>query len=393
MILAQTVDTAAVVAFDSVGTGLLDFLASWWGQDIIVGLLLIGLVLLVWRFSKREYWRLAYREVTAKKRAVVCFAILCLYASIAVLDSVGWKMPLYDENDNIRRTEATGEIIYDAGRSALDYILTPIRTKRETRYSAPFADSQFKAETHILPDGSRVRIYEDLKYPGQHVFGTDRVGTDVLYQALKSIRTGMVIGLLTTLLAVPFAMLMGVTAGYFGGWVDDVIQYVYTVMSSIPSILFIAAFMIVFGQGLLQLCIAMGIASWTSLCRLLRGETLKLREMEYVQAAKSMGVPHWRILMRHIVPNVLHLVLITAVLAFSGQVLAEASLTYLGIGVGAETMSWGTMINDARTELTQDPVIWWKLLAAFIFMLGLVLPANIFGDAVRDALDPRLRTQ
>lgn len=366
---------------------------SWIVQDTIVIFLLLGLGLTVWSLSKREYWRLAFREICAKRRAVVCFAILCIYASIALLDSFGWCLPVYDSSGRPMRSMDTQEVIYDNGRSALDYLLTPLRSQREKTYSAPFADSAFKAEAFFMPNGEVKKVYPPLNYPRMHVFGTDRVGVDVMYQSFKAIRTGMIIGLLTTLLAIPFAILMGVSAGYFGGWIDDIIQYVYTVMSSIPSILFIAAFMIVFGQGILQLCLAMGIASWTGLCRLLRGETMKLREMEYVQSANAMGVAQWKILLRHILPNVLHLVLISAVLAFSGQVLAEAALTYLGIGVGADTMSWGTMINDARTELTQDPVIWWKLVAAFVFMLGLVLPANIFGDAVRDALDPRLRTQ
>jgi peptide/nickel transport system permease protein len=151
--------------------------------------------------------------------------------------------------------------------------------------------------------------------------------------------------------------------------------------------------MMIFGRGLPQLCIIMGITSWTGLCRVLRGETLKQREMEYVQSAEAMGAPALRILRRHIVPNVLHIVLITVVLGFSGRVLSEAALTYIGIGVGAETYSWGRMINQALRELARDPAIWWNLAAAFVFMLGLVLPANIFGDALRDALDPRLRTQ
>ncbi len=191
----------------------------------------------------------------------------------------------------------------------------------------------------------------------------------------------------------PFALFSGVVSGYMGGFVDDALQYVCTVFSSVPTVLFIAAFMLIFGTGLPQLCVAMGIASWTGLYRLLRGETLRLREAEFVQASVAMGTSTWRILLRHIIPNVMHLVLITAVLRFSSGVLAEAVLTYLGIGVGADTVSWGSMINDARTELTRDPIIWWKLCSAFVFMLGLVLPANIFGDAVRDALDPRLRTQ
>jgi peptide/nickel transport system permease protein len=129
------------------------------------------------------------------------------------------------------------------------------------------------------------------------------------------------------------------------------------------------------------------------LCRVLRGEALKLREVEYVQVAEATGLSRLRIMARHIAPNVMHVVLITAVLSFSGRVLAEAILTYVGIGVGSDTISWGVMINDALRELARDPVIWWKLAAVLVFMLGLVLPANLFGDALRDALDPRLRTE
>ena len=142
---------------------------------------------------------------------------------------------------------------------------------------------------------------------------------------------------------------------------------------------------------LFWLCLILGITSWTDLCRLIRGETLKLREMEYVDAARAFGVSRLRIIYRHIVPNVMHLVLITFVLQFSALVLAEAILSYIGIGVGPQMGSWGNMINTARLELSREPVVWWNLFASFLFMFGLVLPANIFADAVRDALDPRLR--
>jgi peptide/nickel transport system permease protein len=241
---------------------------------------------------------------------------------------------------------------------------------------------------------------------GYHILGTDKAGQDVLYMALKSVRTGLVIGTLTTLIVTPFAILFGVLAGYFGGPIDDIIYYVYTTLSSIPDILLIAAAMLIFQVGLtdketilsaderlVYLCIIMGITSWTGLCRLIRAEVLKLREIEYVQAADAFGVARATIMFRHLVPNVLHIVLISVILRFSGLVLAEAVLAYVGIGVDPSMQSWGNMINQARLELAREPVVWWSLLAAFVFMLGLVLPANVFGDAVRDALDPRLRTQ
>jgi peptide/nickel transport system permease protein len=240
---------------------------------------------------------------------------------------------------------------------------------------------------------------------GYHLFGTDKTGQDVLYTALKGVRTGLVIGTLTTLIVTPFAILFGVLAGYFGGLVDDVIQYVYTTLSSIPSILLIAAAMLILQVGLtakdtllsaderlVYLCVIMGVTSWTGLCRLIRAEVLKLREIEYIQAADALGVARTTILFRHFVPNVMHIVLISLVLNFSELVLAEAVLAYVGIGVDPSMQSWGNMINQARLELAREPVVWWNLLAAFLCMLGLVLPANVFGDAVRDALDPRLRT-
>ncbi len=367
------------------------------------GVVLCLAVLLAWvgrRLAKREYWRVAMREVFQRRMVKACFAVLCVYTLVALLDSVGYHPALRNDDGAPRIDARTGKVVRDPdGLSLLDVVLTPLRTQTEKTYSAPLAKHQFTKEVVVTDAGQVTRDYPRLKHPGKHLFGTDRVGTDVLYMAVKATRTGMVLGAFTTLLVIPFAILFGVVAGYFGGWVDDIIQYIYTVLSSIPSLLLIVAFMIIvetkFPQvsRLFALCIIMGITSWTGLCRVLRGETLKLRETEFIQACEAMGVSRFRIMLRHIVPNVMHIVLITAVLSFSGRVLAEAVLTYIGIGVGAETYSWGTMINNARLELARDPIVWWNLFAAFVFMVGLVLPANLFGDALRDALDPRLRTQ
>ena len=243
-----------------------------------------------------------------------------------------------------------------------------------------------------------------------HVLGTDKIGQDILYQSLKSIRVALVIGTLTTLIMLPFALLLGIMAGYFRGWIDDVIQYTYTTLNSIPSVLLIAAAVLMMqvyiethpelfetiasraDLRLLFLCIILGITSWTGLCRLLRGETMKLRELEYIQAAHAFGVSHWRIISRHILPNVMHIVLIATVMDFSGLVLAEAVLSYVGVGVDPSMISFGTMINAARLEMAREPMVWWALLAAFGFMLTLVLSANLFADAVQNALDPRTRT-
>ena len=241
-----------------------------------------------------------------------------------------------------------------------------------------------------------------------HVFGTDKVGQDVLYQILKSVRTALIIGLVTTLVMLPLAVLLGIVAGYFRGWVDDLIQYLYTVLNSIPGVLLIAAAVLMMqvvidthpqwfataaeraDLRLLALCFILGITSWTSLCRLLRGETLKLRELEYIQAAQAFGVSSTRIILRHILPNLMHIVIIALVMDFSGLVLAEAVLSYVGVGVDPTMTSFGTMINNARMELGREPVVWWSLAAAFGAMFLLVLAANLFADAVRDAFDPRM---
>lgn len=240
-----------------------------------------------------------------------------------------------------------------------------------------------------------------------HILGTDQVGHDVFYAAIKSIRTGLIIGTVTTLVMLPFALILGTMAGYFGGMIDDVIQYIYTTLSSIPAVLLIAASVLsiqVFISNhqdwftsmaaradarLLALCIILGITSWTNLCRVLRAETLKLRELDFIQAAKSLGVGWFKIICRHIIPNTMHLVLIAVVLDFSMLVLAEAVLTYVGVGVDPTTHSWGNMINTARLELAREPMVWWPLISAFGMMFLFVLSANLVADRLRAALDPR----
>jgi peptide/nickel transport system permease protein len=240
-----------------------------------------------------------------------------------------------------------------------------------------------------------------------HILGTDLGGADVLYQTMKGIRTGVLLGTLSTLIMLPIAVTLGVAAGYFKGWVDDVVQYLYITLSSIPGILLIAASVLLFqvyidinpdffavgmekaDAKFIALCFILGVTSWSTLCRLIRAETLKISQLGYVQAAHAFGVSHVRILVRHILPNVVHIILITFVLDFSALVLAEAVLSYIGVGIDPSMGSWGNMINGARTELSREPVIWWTLAGAFLFMFVLVLAANLFSDLVRDAFDPR----
>jgi peptide/nickel transport system permease protein len=339
---------------------------NFWQSDFVFNAVpVVVLVLLAWAFlqsRKQPLWAEAYRRIGRNKLALVAFAVIGFYGAVALLDSFGWT----DKESQSRVT------LLDRAFSGLP---------QERTYSAPFASM-----TTGEPQPQK------LKAPGRHPMGTDGVGNDVLYRTFKGARTAFIIGGLTSLISTPIALLMGMIAGYYGKWRDDIIQYVYTVLSSVPSILLLITLVLVLGRGLAQICIALGITRWVGLCRLARGETLKHRDREYVRGAKALGVSDFRLLMRHILPNMLPIVIISVTLGFSGLILSEAVLSYLGIGVDAEIGSWGNMIDAARDELAREPVIWWNLTAASVAMFILVLAFNVFGDALRDAIDPRLRS-
>lgn len=243
--------------------------------------------------------------------------------------------------------------------------------------------------------------------PHYYLLGTSKTGLEILYMGIKGIRTGLAIGLITTVFMLPFAIVFGISAGYFGGKIDSIIQYIYTTLSSIPGVLLIAAailsldiFMYKHSNWfidhnikadfrLLSLCFILGITGWTSLCRLLRGEVLKLRELDFVVHAKVVGMHPFKIMFKHILPNVLHIIIITVVLDFSGLILAEAVLSYIGVGVDPTMQSWGNMINAARLELSRDPAVWWPLLCAVGLMFIMVLSINLLADKIRSLNDPR----
>ena len=434
-------------------------------SDALVFLLLAAGIAGALYIRRREHLLLPWKRVARSNVALVSLLVLSLFFGIGLLDSLHFRTALPQANSGEK--VYSSEVL-----SVFDKVVEPLRLHTEKTYSAPFALTLYAKESLTDARGNIVRDYPRLQYGGAHladvsardgdiarralaggvfgllaggvllvlgrrrfsqkamfiaimtasalvavlanlatvyhVLGTDKVGQDVFYLALKSIRTGLIIGTVTTLVTLPLALFLGIAAGYFRGWVDDVIQYVYTVLSSIPSVLLIAAAVLTMqviidthpewfdtsaaraDMRLVALCFILGVTSWTGLCRLLRGETLKLREMEYIQAAQSFGVSSLRILTRHIMPNLMHIILIALVMDFSALVLAEAVLSYVGVGVDPSMISFGTMINGARLEMGREPVVWWALAAAFTFMLVLVLAANLFADAVRDAFDPRL---
>ena len=439
-------------------------------SDALVFLLLAAGIVSAWYVRQREHLLLPWRRVAQSATAMVSLLVLSLFLLIGLLDTLHYRIALPEKNNG--ETVYSPEVLSVFDKLVTPLRLQTEKTYSAPLAVTLYAkESSSDARGNVLRDYPRLRYGGmhltdvqsrdgDVLWRGltgalvglvagllialaarpwlmqsgwplralltgaliisaligmtfnlavaYHVLGTDKVGQDVLYLSLKSIRTGLIIGTVTTLVTLPLALLLGIAAGYLRGWVDDVIQYVYTVLSSIPSVLLIAAAVLMMqvtidthpqwfdnsasraDLRLVFLCLILGVTSWTGLCRLLRGETLKLREMEYIQAAQAFGVSTMRILTRHIMPNVMHIVLISLVMDFSGLVLAEAVLSYVGVGVDPSMISFGTMINAARLEMGRDPMVWWALASAFSFMLVLVLAANLFADAVRDAFDPRL---
>ena len=258
--------------------------------------------------------------------------------------------------------------------SLLDFAFRNV--PQEDGYSAPLA---------------RVTYVERNAQPlqGRHLLGTDLLGKDVLQQTLKGCRTALIIGGLTSLIYIPIGTLLGIFGGYFRRWVDDLVQYLYSTVASIPGILLLISVMMILGKGLDRMSLALALTAWIGLCRLVRGETLRQAARPYVDAARALGQSHAKIILRHILPNVMHLVIINAILGFSGLVLAESILSYLGVGAPVGTASWGSMIDSARMELSREPIVWWPLASSAGALFLLVLSLNLLGDSLRRAFDPK----
>jgi len=198
----------------------------------------------------------------------------------------------------------------------------------------------------------------------------------------------MYLGFLTILIEIPIAIIMGALAGYYGGFIDDAIQYLMSIIYSIPGMIVILAFILLVGPSFLTIALAFALTGWVGLARVIRGAFMQAREFEYVLAARTLGAKDGRIIFKHILPNVFHYVIISAILTFAGVIMSEVLLAYLGLSiVGVPT--WGTMIADATQEVSAGR--WQNFLGAVPFIWLFILALNLIGDALRDALDPRLR--
>jgi ABC-type dipeptide/oligopeptide/nickel transport system permease subunit len=278
-------------------------------------------------------WSDALRRLKTNKLALVCFAIIIVYTVISIF---AW-----------------------AGIIAHNYA-----TATGPSYDAPSSG---------------------------HWFGTDILGRDVFSRTIHGARIAVSIGLITSFIAIPIGVILGALGGYFGGLIDELIVWFYTTVDSIPDLLKIMAMSFVLGRGMTSVYLSIGTTTWVNLCRLIRGEFLKHKERDYVQAANALGASHLRRMFIHILPNVFHIILINFSLRFVMAVKYEVILSYLGLGVEPGQPSWGIMIDDARVELPRG--VWWQLAAATGAMFFLVLAFNIFSDALREALDPKLRNK
>lgn len=332
-------------------------------SNAVVVALLVAIAAVARIVRRSRLWRDAAASLWQRRRLAIL--VLGVYFAVALLDSIAWKGGV---------PEGALGALPNAPYTVIDRLFFD---SGEASYSAPFAQVEFY--------GGRA-----LRHPGSHPLGTDIIGRDVLYLMLKGARVALLIGGLTSLIAIPLALLFGVGAGYFGGRFDDFVFFLISTLSSMPGFLLLIALVMVLGRGTFAVCLALSVTSWVGFCRLSRAETLKLRELDFVQAARVLGVSELGIVFRHIVPNLAHLIVITFVLMFSGLVLSEATLSWLGIGIAG---SWGQMIDGARDELSRDPIVWWNIAAAGTALFTLILCVNAVGDAVRDVLDPRTRRE
>ena len=257
---------------------------------------------------------------------------------------------------------------------------------QETNLNEPYQPPSFL----MHPIARAATLAGGLHNLAHDPLGSDGLGRDVLARLVQGARIAFLVGIVTSLIAIPIGVVLGCLAGYFGGRTDDFIVWLYSTFASIPGLLFILAIAMVVGKGLLGVYLGIGLTTWVGLCRLSRAEVIKHKSRPYVLAARALGLSHSRIIFRHILPNVFHIVIVTFTLRFPAAISTEVFMSFLGIGVQGEP-SWGTMISNARLRLWYG--VWWEMTFVTVAIFLIVLAFNLLGDALRDALDPRLRTR
>ena len=327
-------------------------------------------------------WHASWRRFRSDRVGLVCAVIVIAFLLLIIVAALGgvagnWQQEVGVANApptflGPRAAEATGTIEVPKGPNVDLSAVDPLapRYKEWDERAAKFKTEEIvKAET--LP------------------MGADRLGRDVLSKAIKGTQISVFVGVMAALVATGIGTLLGAFAGFFGGKVGDFLEWLYNVFEAIPGILLIFAFAAVFGRGISTVVLILGLTGWTGLYRQVRAEFMKHRSREYVRAAEAIGASVWSRIFSHILPNVSHVILVRMSLLVVGFIKAEVILSYLGLGVGVDDVSWGTMLAEAQSELILG--YWWQLAAATLFMAVFVTAFSLMADALRDALDPKLR--
>jgi peptide/nickel transport system permease protein len=239
-------------------------------------------------------------------------------------------------------------------------------------------------------DPAQLDLSARLLSPGPgHWFGTDELGRDILSRTIYGARVSLVVSVSVVSLSLGIGLLAGLASGFYGGWTDTVLNvYVNNAFLALPGILLAIAFVAFLGPGLFNLILALSISGWVGYARLVRAQVMAVKEREFVEAARALGASNLRVLLRHILPNIVQPLLVQASIGMAGAVLAEATLSFLGLGIPPPAPSWGSMLNDARSHLFDAPHV--VVFPAIAVVLA-VLSFNFIGDALRDYLDPRAR--
>ncbi|WAU77225.1 ABC transporter permease [Acinetobacter sp. TR3] len=359
-------------------------------------------------------WQLALNRLKSDRIAVVSFLVVLFYFILLALSMTGviasnWNkevavsyapptfLGVDTESDQMKdssqKIAALPENPVDPLKDVIQQLNAEIQAEQQgnsviDNYGVvdPLAEDMLQIDQQL--GGHLIDQKQELKTTLP--FGADKWGQDVLLKTIKGAETSILVGLLSALLAVVIGTFLGAIAGYFGGWIDDVLNWFYNIFTSIPYLLLVLAIAAVLQQkGILSIVLILGLTGWTGVFRLVRAEYMKHKSREYVLAAKAIGVSHLRRMFVHIFPNVSHIALVQISILVVSFIKSEVILSFLGFGVPVGVVSWGSMLNEAQSELILGK--WWQLAAASIAMAILVTAFSMFTDALRDALDPKLK--
>ncbi len=327
-------------------------------------------------------WHAAARRFSGDRVGMVSFAIVIAFLLLVVAAGIGWVASDWQVERGV--PDAPPHFVGPQAKTQSVAIAAPSGPNADISAVDPLAPRYAEwAEAAKKYQTTEAVRAETLP------FGGDRLGRDVLAKAVKGAQVSILVGVSAALLATLIGTVLGALGGFFGGKLGDLLEWVYNVFTAMPSILLIFAFAAVFGRGIGSVVLILGLAGWTGIYRLVRAEFIKHASRDYVRSAEAIGASPGARMFRHILPNVSHVVLVQLSIHVVGFIKSEVILSYLGLGVGVDQVSWGTMLAEAQSELILGH--WWQLAAATLFMAVFVTAFSLMTDALRDALDPKLR--